>query len=274
MSLIDTQQSTLSPLAAQASRPRIGVPWRTSTEEQEFKASGKRGKTQDYINAIERAGGEAVLVPLHDEEERERLVSRLDAFVLPGSPADVNPDEYQAKKTGSYDPDMAREKADRTILELAFAQKRPVLAICYGFQNLNVHLKGSLIQDIRTELKDRTASLERHRKQDPPRSETDPEHYVTLEPGSRLAGVAEGTKALVNSSHHQAIERVGKDLKITARAKDGIIEGLEWTGDSNWVVGVQWHPERRPLEDVFAKRLFDEFVAAAAKVREPVAHEA
>lgn len=275
MSLTDTQQSTPSPLAAtQASRPRIGVPWRTSAEEQKFKANGKRGKTQDYIDAIERAGGEAVPVSL-DEKEREGLVSKLDAFVLPGSPADVNPQEYQAKNTGSSnEPDIAREKTDRTILELAFAQKKPVLAICYGFQNLNVHLKGSLIQDIRTELKDKTASLERHQKQDSPRSETDPEHYVALESGSRLAGIAGGTKAFVNSSHHQAIGRVGNDLKIAARAKDGIVEGLEWTGDSNWVVGVQWHPERRPLEDAFAKKLFEEFVAAAAKAREHADHKA
>lgn len=266
MSVTDTRQST-------ARHPRVGIPWRTSTEEEEAKTSRKCGKTQDYIKAIERAGGEAVLVPLKDEKERNRLILELDAFVLPGSPADVSPGEYQAKNTGSSnDPDEAREKADRTILELAFAQQKPILAICYGFQNLNVYLKGSLIQDIQTELKDKTANLERHRKQDPPRSESDPEHYVALEPGSRLAGLADATKILVNSSHHQAIGRVGNDLKITARARDGIIEGLEWTGDSNWVVGVQWHPERRPAEDVFAKRLFDEFVAAA-KVREHVAHK-
>jgi len=263
--------TSANPQLSTASPPRVGIPWRTSADEEKANATGARGKTEDYIKAVERAGGEAVLVPLKDERKRNGLIPTLDAFVLPGSPADVDPREYQAKNTGgSKDPDEAREKTDRAILELAFAQKKPVLAICYGFQNLNVHLKGSLIQDIRTEFKGSASSLERHRKQDPPSSNEDSVHSVTLEPGSRLAGLAGGASAPVNSSHHQAIDRLGHDLRITARADDGIIEGVEWTGDSNWVVGVQWHPERRPPEDAFAKRLFEDFIAAATRTHEAV----
>ena len=266
MSLTDTHRSA-------SHRPRVGIPWRTSADEEHARATGQRGRTEDYIKAVEKAGGEATLVPLRDQGERNRLIPTLDAFVLPGSPADVDPEEYEAKNTGtSNEADEAREKADRAILQLAFAQQKPVLAICYGFQNLNVHLKGSLIQDIRTELGGKATNLERHRRQDPPRSEKDPEHRVALEPGSRLASLAGDTKATVNSSHHQAIARVGKNLRITARAIDGIIEGLEWTGDSNWVTGVQWHPERMS-GDAFSERLFSEFVAAAVKARETMAHK-
>jgi len=252
----------------------VGIPWRTSADEEKANATGVRGKTEDYIKAVEKAGGEAVPVPLKDEVKRDRLISTLDAFVLPGSPADVNPREYQAKNSGSSkDPDEAREKTDRAILELAFGQKKPVLAICYGFQNLNVYLRGSLIQDIRKELGQQVTNLERHRKLDPPPSDEDPVHNVTLEYGSRLADLAGATKASVNSSHHQAVKKLGDHLRIAARADDGIIEGIEWTGDANWVVGVQWHPERRPPEDVFARRLFEDFVAAAAKAHEVVSHE-
>jgi len=249
----------------------VGIPWRTTKDEEASEATGVRGKTEDYIKAVEKAGGEAVPVPLKNERERNLLIQTLDGFVLPGSPADVDPKEYEAKNTGSSnEPDEAREKTDRAILELAFSQRKPVLAICYGFQNLNVYLKGSLFQDIRTEFKGSTSNLERHRKQDPPSSNEDPVHSVTLEPGSRLAGLAGGASAPVNSSHHQAIDRLGRDLRITARADDGIIEGVEWTGNSNWVVGVQWHPERRPPEDAFAKRIFEDFIAAATRAHEAV----
>jgi putative glutamine amidotransferase len=260
-----------NPQLSTVSRPRVGIPWRTSDEEEKARTAGpnwKPGRTEDYRKAVERAGGEAVLIPLKDEEARKRLIPALDAFVLPGSSADVDPREYQNKNRGQCEEaDKDREKADRAVLSLAFAEKRPVLAICYGFQMLNVCQGGSLIQDIQTELKDKSKKLERHRKKDPPSSTEDPRHGVTLEPDSRLVALASGPEARVNSSHHQAINRLGRDLKITARATDGIIEGVEWTGDPNWVVGVQWHPERIP-DDPFAQRLFQQLVAAAR------AHEA
>jgi putative glutamine amidotransferase len=242
----------------------VGIPWRTSAEEANASTPGFQSKTEDYLKAVEKAGGEPVLVPLKDEQTRDRLIPSLDAFVLPGSPKDVDPLRYHAKKAlNCEDADEHREKTDKAILDFALAQKKPVLAICYGFQMLNVYQGGSLIQDLQTELQGKIKNLERHRKQDPPRSEKDPEHYALLDPDSRLARIAGATKALVNSSHHQAIDQAGDHLKVTAHSADGIIEGFEWTGDSNWVVGVQWHPERRPDDDAFAQSLFRDFIAAA-----------
>jgi putative glutamine amidotransferase len=86
---------------------------------------------------------------------------------------------------------------------------------------------------------------------------------------SRLAVIAGGTEAQINSSHHQAVERVGKNLHVTAHAPDGTIEAIEWTGDSNWIVGVQWHPERM-FGDAFSERLFRDFIAAASQSRDAV----
>ena len=77
-----------------------------------------------------------------------------------------------------------------------------------------------------------------------------------------LAALAATSEAVVNSSHHQAIEQPGRQLKITGRSPDGIVESVEWTGDANWVTGVQWHPERME-GDPLAERLFSEFVGAA-----------
>jgi putative glutamine amidotransferase len=263
MSPTDTGQSG-------ARIPRVGIPWRTSAEEEEATISGKRGKTQDYINAVARAGAESVLVPLQDEQARNRLIPTLDGFVLPGSPADVEPRRYGSLNRGlSAPPDSAREETDRAILRHAFAVKKPVLAICYGCQLLNVYLGGTLIQDLRAE----TSTATPHRKKDlVPEPQDDPTHPATLQSGSRLSTLAGGTRAVINSSHHQAIREPGKNLHVTSRASDGTIEGVEWTGDSNWVTGVQWHPERM-LGDAFSERLFRAFVAAAANTREVVAHK-
>jgi putative glutamine amidotransferase len=144
------------------------------------------------------------------------------------------------------------------------------LAICYGCQLLNVYLGGTLIQDLRAE----TGTTTPHRKKDlVPQAKEDPIHGATLDPGSRLAAISGNTRAEINSSHHQAVAQPGKNLRVTAHAPDGTVEGVEWTGDSNWVVGVQWHPERMQ-GDPFAHRLFQEFVAAAAvRAREAVAHK-
>lgn len=237
-------------------RPRVGIPWRTSEEE----AQNNRLKIANYEEAVHRAGGEPVLVSLSNRTEQLRLIPTLDAFVLPGSPADIGPAEYGDVNHGKSAPaDLPREEVDRAILAHAFAEKKPVLAICYGCQLLNVYLGGTLIQDLRSELGTTTP----HRKTDlSPEPQDDPVHGAKFEPGSRLAVVASRTSAEINSSHHQAIAKPGKNLRVTAHSTDGIIEGVEWTGDSNWVVGVQWHPERM-FGDAFSERLFRDFVAAA-----------
>jgi putative glutamine amidotransferase len=245
-----------APQVEKIKRPRVGIPWRTSEEE----ATNNLPKIKNYEDAVRKAGGEAVRLPLRDPAELQRLLPTLDAFVLPGSPADVEPAEYGAVNRGKSEPaDMSRERTDRSILSHAFAEKKPVLAICYGCQLLNVYLGGTLMQDLRAE----TGTATPHRKMDVvPQPPTDPIHGAAFEPHSRLGDIAGGTQARINSSHHQAIEKPGQNLRITAHATDGVIEGVEWTGDSNWVVGVQWHPERM-TGDAFSERLFSDFVAAA-----------
>src|SRR5467141_301406 len=210
-------------------RPRVGIPWRTSQEEIER----NHPKIKNYEDAVRRAGGEPVLLTLSDPLAVDRVLPTLDAFVLPGSPSDVAPAEYGAVNRGLSEPaDLAREATDRAILKHAFAEQKPVLAICYGCQLLNVYLGGTLIQDLRAE----TGTATPHRKKDVgPEAREDPIHGATLEPGSRLASIAGCTEAAVNSSHHQAIAQPGKNLHVTAHAPDGIVEAVEWTGDSNWV---------------------------------------
>jgi putative glutamine amidotransferase len=236
--------------------PRIGIPWRTSEEEIEQ----NRPKIRNYESAVREAGGEAVLLSVREGARLREKLSSLEGFVLPGSPADVEPKEYGSRNTGKSEPaDPLREQTDRAILSHAFAEKKPVLAICYGCQFLNVYLGGTLIQDVRSE----TGTSLAHRKTDVgPEAVEDPRHTVRFEAASRLATMAGGTNAEVNSSHHQSVDRPGRELRVTGKANDGIVESLEWVGDTNWVIGVQWHPERMP-GDALAQRLFSELVAAA-----------
>jgi putative glutamine amidotransferase len=241
-------------------RPKIGIPWRTSQEE----ATANRPKIQNYEDSVRRAGGEPVLLSLTAQGALAAQLASLDGFVLPGSPADVDPAEYGAVNHGKSEPaDVPRERADRAILDHAFAEKKPVLAICYGCQLLNVYLGGTLIQDVPSE----TASSVPHRKKDvKPEPRDDPRHPARFEPGTRLAALAGKSEAVVNSSHHQSVERPGRQLRVTGHASDGVVESVEWTGDANWVVGVQWHPERM-AGDPLAERLFEDFIAAARQAR-------
>jgi putative glutamine amidotransferase len=244
----------------------VGIPWRTSQEETER----NHPKIKNYEDAVRQAGGEPVLLTLSDPPELGRTLPTLDAFVLPGSPADVEPAEYGGVNRGLSAPaDLAREAADRAILKHAFAEQKPVLAICYGCQLLNVYLGGTLIQDLRAE----TGTTVPHRKKDlTPEPKDDPRHAAGFEQGSLLAAITGAARGEVNSSHHQAVATPGKSLRITAHADDGTVEGVEWTGDANWVVGVQWHPERM-FGDAAAERLFADFVGAARSARSRVAQK-
>jgi putative glutamine amidotransferase len=247
-------------------RPRIGIPWRTSQEE----AEGNLPKLQNYLDAIRRAGGDAVPLSLSHSDSLLAELAQLDGFVLPGSPSDVNPAEYGAANRGkSAPPDANREETDRAILGHAFGEQKPVLAICYGCQLLNVFLGGTLIQDVHSE----TETNVPHRRQDiQPEPSNDPRHHVRFTPQSQLAKLSGSIEAVVNSSHHQSIATPGRELRITGQAADGIVESVEWAGDANWVVGVQWHPERME-GDPLADRLFSELVSAARGARRAAALE-
>jgi putative glutamine amidotransferase len=243
--------------------PRIGVPYRTKKEE----VTGQSDRIEKYLTAVRQAGAEPVPVSLAlSPAELGRLADTLDGFVLSGSPADVDPARFGAPRQPECafsDPD--RERTDFALLDHAFAQHKPVLAICYGIQSLNVHLGGTLVQDIPQAL---GTAIEHD--WDDENGLPDTLHDAQIEPGSQLAQLAGGTKALVNSSHHQSVDKPGRGLRVTARSEDGVVEAVEWAGDSNWVLGVQWHPERMAGTDPLAQSLFRGLVAAAASSKAPV----
>jgi len=242
--------------------PRIAIPVPHSGDRE----YAERALPQ-YEEAVRQAGGEPVRIELDQPpaQVREQL-ERCDAVLLPGSGADVDPRKYAAErheKTAS--PDPKRETVDDLLLQDAYNLRKPILAICYGLQTLNVYRSGTLIQDIESAIKHDAGR------------KVAKAHTVDVEPGSQLAAIVSGEKNIsVNSSHHQSADVVGDNLRVVARSPlDGVIEALEGTLPGHFVLAVQWHPERsvndeKELEEP-ARKIFQAFVEAARAKHEELA---
>jgi putative glutamine amidotransferase len=252
--------------------PRIAIPEPTSTD-----AAYNQRSLPQYIHAVEAAGGVAVPISLHESKTTQASVlASCSAILLPGSPADIDPGRYgqQAVKECAA-KDTPREDADDLLLHDAFDQGKPILGICYGLQSLNVYRQGSLIQDLPhpgAPVSDEATSDETTVVDHQPGREVRNAHPVLVTPASRLfraiSGAAEGAgeqlELSVNSSHHQAVGLPGELLMIAATSPaDGVIEALEGADPQQFVVAVQWHPERSYESSAASRALFTAFVEAA-----------
>jgi putative glutamine amidotransferase len=211
-----------------------------------------------YVEALQRAGArEAILMPVAiDDGDAAEVLERFDGLLLMGG-GDLQPEEYgQERREQVYGVVPNRDRFELALARAAVDRGVPTLAICRGHQVLNVALGGALDQHI-TE----RAGVAHGKPGVPGGSSV---HDIDLEPGSRLAEAMGVTHASCSSHHHQAVEHTGAGLRVTARAPDGVVEGIELDGDS-WIVGAQWHPEDTAADDPAQQRLFDTFVRHAAK---------
>jgi putative glutamine amidotransferase len=236
-------------------RPFIIIPTRLDLDKPDFYLK------RYYSDAVYAARGTPVLVPLiPDPGYIEELVSRSHGVVLPGSNSDIDPTRYGQgphPKLGSVV--KAREEVDQLMLAAAERRGLPVLAICFGLQSLNVYRRGTLIQDIPSQI-ETNIQHEQWRNEIP---YGQPSHNIKILDGSLLAELARGAAARVNSHHHQAIDRLGQGLEPIAWASDGIVEAVVNTASEQFILGVQWHPEAMVDVDDLAKRLFESFIAQA-----------
>jgi putative glutamine amidotransferase len=230
--------------------PLVGMPARMDAD------SESQYLSRRYGDAVAGAGGVPVILPLLDDPEALRsAVAALDGIVLTGSGTDVDPARYgSAREPGCGPVQPLRDRTDFVLLELAAQRRLPVLAICYGMQALNVYRGGSLIQDI-------PSAVETPIAHQNPGSHGRPSHPITIVPGTILSELAEGDSALVNSTHHQAADRIGSGLQVIARAPDGIVEAVVGNGPGPLVLGVQWHPEKSFAIDALSRRIFDLFLS-------------
>jgi len=197
----------------------------------------------EYVRAVERAGGRAVLVP-PDEDGIGEVLDTLDGLVFSGG-NDMAPQTYGAPEdpaTNGTNP--ARDRGEVALLTAALERDLPVLAICRGVEVLNVVRGGDLVQHLPD-----IVGHEEHRAVVGEFSE----HTVRVDPSSRI----EEVRGAVKSHHHQGLGRIGEGLREVAWAEDGVVEAVEDT-EKPFVVGVLWHPEAG--ED---QRLFEQLVEAA-----------
>jgi gamma-glutamyl-gamma-aminobutyrate hydrolase PuuD len=192
-----------------------------------------------YVDAVERAGGRAVVIPPTDVGVEETL-SALDGVIFSGG-ADVDPSAYGAEPHPETDvPQARRDAGEIALLRAALERDMPVLAICRGFQLLNVLRGGDLVQHLPEHV-----GHEDHR-QVPGEFAV---HPVEIREGTRLAAIVGGSSD-VTSHHHQSVGRIGEGLVETAWAADGTLEALE-DPSRRFVVGVQWHPEADQDDPLF-----------------------
>jgi putative glutamine amidotransferase len=235
-------------------RPRIAIPVPHSGDPE---YAGRA--LPQYEKAVELAGGEPVRIPLDQATAGlSKLIEHCDAVLLPGSRADVDPAKYgMARDRNTADADLPRDGVDDLLLRDAYAQRKPVLGICYGLQALNVYRAGSLVQHIESVVNHAAGR------------KIPVAHTVAVDPVSKLAKIVrhadiDPLAMPVNSSHHQSADVVGKELRVAARCpQDGIIEAIEGTAPDHFVLAVQWHPERSVENDAPSRAIFSALIEAA-----------
>ena len=208
------------------------------------KEENKYNLPAEYVESVRRAGGIPVLLP-PGEKSVKSLCSRLDGIILTGG-GDIHQDHYNGSTHPLiYNVDEQRDETELAITKIILERNIPTLAICRGMQILNTFFGGTLFEHLPV--------LHRF----PPRETT--KHLVDISPGSKLHGIVSTSQMEIVSWHHQAVKDVPKELTITARSKDGVIEGFEL--DSHpWLVAVQWHPELSASEDKLQQKLFDALI--------------
>jgi putative glutamine amidotransferase len=220
--------------------------------------------SQTYLDAITQAGGLPVIAPADAAPEvAADLVRRCDGVMLSGGD-DIQPELYAGDLPASLkatvkNVDPIRDVLETQMIKECFAQRKPLLAICRGHQILNVTLGGTLIVDIPQQVK---TGINHSQLKNKDRVV----HKVKLDEGSLLAQTFGRTEIEVNSSHHQAVDKVAKALCVTGRSEDGVIEAMELReeGMLPYLLAVQFHPERlvRGYPDYL--KLFRGFVEACA----------
>ena len=211
-----------------------------------------------YAEAINNAGGLAILLPYTDDESvLTKYVEIADGFLFTGG-VDVDPVIYgeqiipECGKIEKY-----RDEFELKLLPLVLKAKKPSMYICRGAQVINVALGGTLYQDINSQYKTDIA----HRQSEP---KTSPSHDVNVITETPLYELVGKTRMTANSFHHQAIKDVAEGLAVMAKSDDGIIEAVWGTGDT-YIRAYQWHPERLSAISDDNKILFEDFINAAKK---------
>ncbi len=213
-----------------------------------------------YSYMLDRVGAVPVLLPVPESGFAARasdFLDQIDGLVLAGG-IDIEPRAYGGAWAPSQTPDPARDALERELVRAAIDRDVPVLGICRGMQILNIAYGGTLHEhmeheDVEAKAADGFEGVRRHR--------------VELVPGSRVVAAFDRPEVDVYCLHHQAPDRIGEGLTVTARAGDGTVEALELERDDRFALGVQWHPEQMADAVELQAGLFQSLLAAIADRR-------
>jgi len=219
-------------------KPIIGIVGNVMTKETgRVRAVQQLYVYEEYINAVVKAGGIPIVLPIVDDLKLVRQqIDSCDGIIMTGG-NDVHPKFYSEDQNLHKTLQIVSSRMDLYQMELArltIEKNMPILGICRGMQLINVVNGGSLYQD----LSEKSGEILKHGDAD---LSNETEHSISIESESILKGIL-GESVVVNSYHHQSVNRIGDGLRVTAYTADGVIEAIEMTG-KRFVVGVQWHPE-------------------------------
>jgi putative glutamine amidotransferase len=234
-----------------SSWPLIGITSVYHVDEDDGSVSTLTGFA--YVKAVAENGGVPVILPtISDEEILLRYIEDLDGLVLIGGD-DIPPDSYgrHPHETVKVMPNQ-RYDFERQLIPAWLSSGKPILGVCLGMQFTNVVSGGTLIQDIPSQVGTEVA----HRRT---------YHHVRIEPDSSLAKFLDNEEAMVYSNHHQAVDKLGKNLKVIAHADDGVIEAAERV-DGGFGLFVQWHPESMS-DTAHRDAIYGALVRAAAQTK-------
>lgn len=238
-------------------RPVIGV--------SDASKDGKNAAVpRSYIDAVLQAGGVPVVMPMmYDEEKVLELLNTMDGIIFAGG-GDFDPAYYNERPIPQMGKiNVPRDEFEMKLVRLAAERSIPILGICRGLQLINIAFGGSLYQDLPAQYYDRSI---RHRQTQP---SSESSHAVYVEDNTIFSTIVKERMLMVNSSHHQAIKKVAQGFRVAGKSPDEIVEVIEKVDGDNWILGVQFHPEARVMEDYTMRRIFQCFIDEAGSLEKP-----
>lgn len=237
------------------------------TDRRLFDGMATHQTNDEYVTAVrDGAGALPLLIPSADRPLAiDAILDAVDGLLFSGAPSNVAPAHYGGTAPRpSTELDDARDATTLPLLRAAIARGVPVLAICRGFQELNVALGGTLYQHVH----EVAGRLDHREPQNVSREqEYAPAHSIRITPGGFLSRLSGLDQAMVNSLHHQGVDRLAPSLTVEAAAPDGQIEAVSMLQASGFLLGVQWHPEWRWAEDPLSRAIFGGFGEAMRAAR-------